>query len=1189
MKFGKALIANQIPEWSKNYLSYKTLKRQIKTASTRLPAQEDVTAIFFHLDRELEKINTFFVYKQTLIHRRLWILREKYDACHDEEENDELVSALKEIKNQMNKLLWFAELNTKGFRKILKKLDKKLELETQNVYWETKVAVLPFTSLAQLRRELDQVSDWILNLINLAKKDEKISLYKGNNSSSSLKLARFTSKNEDISKAIIEDNPKKLALLLLKEEETRINDAILELSVENESIQCLKYLVSTLGLSLANNRDINERNLLHRTCMRETPKLIIVKTLLELEPSLNIQKDFTGRRPLHYAAEKNNAKLVKCLLQHAIDHHHYSLSVGFTNQQWQDRDGFNPFFFAIIHGSTDAIKEMIEIGQINDIDSLLISNSTSLPSSPSTVSSFSDKNSSVISSFEDLMISPSNGQFDSSLLSDSLPTANHSSLCYHYSYLSLSAVALACRLGNLSLLKLLIEKGASVNIADEDGETALSIAIQNNFVEGIKVLIKQGHVNINIAEKVNGWTPLMIAAIEGYKDIVEILLEANANKDMIDHNGWTASDHAVFRGFLDIGRLTSSPMNFNMIQTTHNNDNQAKSNTPTRSRSRSRSKSSVSTTKASRLYGHKYLTDLSIIIITLGSNDIRNPLCQKFIEFSEKFLSNSNEKPDDHPPRLSLSFSALNATGEFPIIIDLPSDLTSSTATTTSTSTSTTTTTTTTPHHFHPEPIILFTAAKPEEVTLRFDLIETFNESSTEGLLARGTSLLTGDSIFTKSKGYMGPTQKASLRGRQHVPLVQAKDLECIGTLGFEYFVITPFHHKKMRVGDRYTYYKSLETQVIGHRGSGMNRKGGSKLQVGENTVLSFVTAASLGAEYVEFDVQLTKDLIPVVYHDFTVAETGFDIPLNAITLEQFLNLRRSGHIKENHTGVSDQHGIVVSTTVKDSLPSLLSISPNDTNKPQLLHLSSSSNEVKSSKRTNRSHSFSSSSNNNSSRSSSSSNNNAIRNQFNDPFEFTRTFKMGKIKGNGPNTIQGPFTTLEETLKSVPKSVGFNIEVKYPMIDEAEQDELTSFQELNIYVDSILECVYDHVEENRHIIFSSFHPEICLALNLKQPNYPVFFLTDAGTLSVADIRCNSLREAVRFAKQADLLGIVAASEPILTNPRMVRVIQETGLLLFTYGILNNEVENAVAQKSYGVDAVIVDSVLPVRKGLRGDA
>jgi glycerophosphodiester phosphodiesterase len=145
------------------------------------------------------------------------------------------------------------------------------------------------------------------------------------------------------------------------------------------------------------------------------------------------------------------------------------------------------------------------------------------------------------------------------------------------------------------------------------------------------------------------------------------------------------------------------------------------------------------------------------------------------------------------------------------------------------------------------------------------------------------------------------------------------------------------------------------------------------------------------------------------------------------------------------------------------------------------------------------------------------------------------------------------------------------------MVDEAEDDELHQFQELNIFVDTILECVYNNADENRRIIFSSFHPEICLALNLKQPNYPVFFLTDAGTLPMADVRCNSLQGALRFAKQADLLGIVAASEPVLEAPRMVSVVKETGLLLFTYGVLNNEVENAVAQKTYGVDAVIVVS------------
>jgi glycerophosphodiester phosphodiesterase len=41
MKFGKTLLNNQIPEWSRNYISYKALKGTIKQAATELPVPED--------------------------------------------------------------------------------------------------------------------------------------------------------------------------------------------------------------------------------------------------------------------------------------------------------------------------------------------------------------------------------------------------------------------------------------------------------------------------------------------------------------------------------------------------------------------------------------------------------------------------------------------------------------------------------------------------------------------------------------------------------------------------------------------------------------------------------------------------------------------------------------------------------------------------------------------------------------------------------------------------------------------------------------------------------------------------------------------------------------------------------------------------------------------------------------------
>lgn len=74
---------------------------------------------------------------------------------------------------------------------------------------------------------------------------------------------------------------------------------------------------------------------------------------------------------------------------------------------------------------------------------------------------------------------------------------------------------------------------------------------------------------------------------------------------------------------------------------------------------------------------------------------------------------------------------------------------------------------------------------------------------------------------------------------------------------------------------------------------------------VRENTIASLKTAAYHGADMVEFDVQLSKDLIPVIYHDFHVsislkrkkqieAMDMLEIPVKALTLEQLHLLKVS-------------------------------------------------------------------------------------------------------------------------------------------------------------------------------------------------------------------------------------------------------------------------------------------------------
>ncbi|XP_062223240.1 glycerophosphodiester phosphodiesterase GDPD1, chloroplastic-like [Phragmites australis] len=83
---------------------------------------------------------------------------------------------------------------------------------------------------------------------------------------------------------------------------------------------------------------------------------------------------------------------------------------------------------------------------------------------------------------------------------------------------------------------------------------------------------------------------------------------------------------------------------------------------------------------------------------------------------------------------------------------------------------------------------------------------------------------------------------------------------------------------------------------VIGHRGKGMNALASAdrRLQeVRENTVRSFNDAARFAADYVEFDVQVTKDGCPIIFHDnFIFTEEDGKISQRRVTdlqLEDFL------------------------------------------------------------------------------------------------------------------------------------------------------------------------------------------------------------------------------------------------------------------------------------------------------------
>ena len=113
---------------------------------------------------------------------------------------------------------------------------------------------------------------------------------------------------------------------------------------------------------------------------------------------------------------------------------------------------------------------------------------------------------------------------------------------------------------------------------------------------------------------------------------------------------------------------------------------------------------------------------------------------------------------------------------------------------------------------------------------------------------------------------------------------------------------------------------------------------------------------------------------------------------------------------------------------------------------------------------------------------------------------------------------------------------------------------------VDLFVNIILDKVYEHAA-GRTIVFSSFSPEVCIALSTKQRSYPVFFLSKTSA-SRGEIRSCCLQQAIHCAKGWALPGIVAECTPLIKCPRLIRYIQSAGLMCTSFGVGNSEPDYA---------------------------
>jgi len=113
--------------------------------------------------------------------------------------------------------------------------------------------------------------------------------------------------------------------------------------------------------------------------------------------------------------------------------------------------------------------------------------------------------------------------------------------------------------GHTEIAERLLEAGARVDLRDSTNRTAFMFACTGPNLKLVTLLHRRG-ANVNDIDSHESWTPLMFAAAEGHRDVVQYLLNNGANPTAEDVDGETAATFARQRGFAEVAAMIEARM-----------------------------------------------------------------------------------------------------------------------------------------------------------------------------------------------------------------------------------------------------------------------------------------------------------------------------------------------------------------------------------------------------------------------------------------------------------------------------------------------------------------------------------------------------------------------------------------------------------------------------------------------------
>jgi ankyrin repeat protein/L-ascorbate metabolism protein UlaG (beta-lactamase superfamily) len=278
----------------------------------------------------------------------------------------------------------------------------------------------------------------------------------------------------------------------------------------------------------------------------------IVESLLENGAKID-SEDNEGNTALHYGVVRGRTEICELLIEHG------------ARIQARNNHGETPLFWVYGGNCYGAVKMLVEKGA--DVNVQSESNTTPLHSAAAagdtSIAGLLLEHGAVLDAIDDAGWTPLSmaalSSIDMTRFLLEKGAAVNFKICTHPEPCTcqnnfMTPLHCAVQSGNVDIVKLLVERGAKINVQDEDGMTPLHSAIREGNQDIAMYILDKG-AEIDMRDVRFSRTELHTAAITGQKMLVQALIERGADIHARDDENKTPREYALYHKFYKIAEL----------------------------------------------------------------------------------------------------------------------------------------------------------------------------------------------------------------------------------------------------------------------------------------------------------------------------------------------------------------------------------------------------------------------------------------------------------------------------------------------------------------------------------------------------------------------------------------------------------------------------------------------------------